>query len=673
MLQALREEARRVSEWFRTSDNTGAILLAVSIGFGAGAASTLFRRMIQFCQYLFLEELGGFASLGLGPAWPIAAISAGGLLVGLISKFFAPETKGHGVPEVMLAVARHGGRIPLRTTFFKVISAAICIGSGGSAGREGPIVQIGAGIGSVIGQFFRLPERRTILTLACGAAGGVAATFNAPMAGVIFALEVILNRFTALSFGLLVMSSATATATARWLSTEGDSPEFTVFSGYHLQSLPDLLAFIVLGLFCALVAQLFTRTVYFVEDVSEYIRIPSFLKPALGGALVGVVAIYTPQVMGMDYDTIESALNNKMMMGTLFVLCFAKIICTGFTVGSGGSGGTFAPALFIGAMFGGAYGVLLNGLFPEWVSYPGAFALVGMAAVFAGSARAPITAIFIIFEMTDDYRIIIPLMSTTVICTFVSQRLSAESIYTLKLRRRGINVGGNQDINLMDAVTVGEAMREDVDAVPPNLPVSDLIEKLSRQHETGYPVIDLDRHLVGIVTMRDVEEAMLRRDPSNLTVADICKRNVLVCRPEQTLNTALSIMGAHGFGRLPVINPDDPQHLLGILTRSDILNAYAEASQRDHELTPRADAISVLSEGGQMVIEQAPVSSGSRLAGCLVRDADFPEGVILGALRRGHETIVPRGSTQIYPGDWVVALTTRPNLEKLRRWLRDNT
>ena len=660
-------------EWFRTSDNTGAILLAVSIGFGAGAASVLFRRLIQFCQYLLQGELGGLLSIGMGKAWPVVIIALGGLLVGLIAKYFAPETKGHGVPEVMLSVARHGGRIRFRTTIFKVISAAICIGSGGSAGREGPIVQIGAGIGSVIGQFFKLPERRTILTVACGAAAGVAATFNAPMAGVIFALEVILNRFTAMSFGLLVMSSATATATARWLSVEGDSPAFKVITTYHMQGLPDLLAFIFLGLLCAFVAQIYTRTLYLVEDFTDKVRFPEFLKPAIGGALVGLVAIYTPQVMGTDYASIEAALNNQMIMSSLFLLCFAKIICTALTIGSGGSGGIFAPALFVGAMFGGGYGLLLNGLFPGWVSYPGAFALVGMAAVFSGAARAPITAIFILFEMTDDYRIIIPLMSTTVICTFISQRLSAESIYTLKLKRRGINIGGNQEINLMDAVTVGEAMREHVDAVPPNMPVSDLIEKLSRQHETGYPVIDLDRHLVGIVTMRDVEEAMLRRNPENITVGDICKRNVLVCRPEQTLNAALSIMGAHGFGRLPVINPEDPQHILGILTRSDILNAYAEASQRDLELTPKADAISGLSEAGQMVIEQALVRTGSPLSGCLVRDAGFPEGVTLGALRRGYETIVPRGSTRIHPGDLIVALTTRPKRAALQTWLRKNT
>lgn len=653
----------------KASETVGPLLLAVTIGIGAGAASVVFRRMIQLAQSLFFDHLGGGLSHWLHWGWTIPVVALGGLLVGLITRYFAPETKGHGVPEVMLAVARNGGRMRLSTTIFKTLGAAICIGSGGSAGREGPIVQIGAGIGSVIAQWLRLPDRRIVQSVACGAAGGIAATFNAPMGGVIFALEVILGRFTALAFGLVVISSATATVVSRSMSMEGDSPAFDMLHTYSMRSHWDLVFFVLLGVLCAGVAHVYTRTLYLVEDLADKVRLPEILKPAIGGVLVGLVAIWIPQIMGTDYGVIEDALNDQMMMGTLFAWCAAKIICTALTMGSGGSGGIFAPALFTGAMFGGGFGCLVHGQFPDVTSNPGAYAMVGMAAVFAGAARAPVTSIFILFEMTDNYRIIIPLMTTTVLCVFISQYFSRESIYTLKLKRRGIDLLRTPEINLMDAITVGEAMDEFVEAVPPNLPLTDLIERMSRQHETGYPVIDLDGRLAGIVTMRDVEEALLSRDTKNLTAGDIATRNVLVCRPDQTLSEALTQFGARNIGRLPVIDPNRPDHVIGMLKRANIVLAYAEAYGRSSELTERADAFQALREKGRMVVEQAPVTSGSPLAGVLVRDAGFPADCVLGAISRGQQTVVPRGSTRLLPGDELFLLTTRQAAPAVRRWL----
>jgi CIC family chloride channel protein len=271
--------------------------------------------------------------------------------------------------------------------------------------------------------------------------------------------------------------------------------------------------------------------------------------------------------------------------------------------------------------------------------------------------------------MTDNYRIIIPLMTTTVLCVFISQYFSRESIYTLKLKRRGIDLLRTPEINLMDAITVGEAMDEFVEAVPPNLPLTDLIERMSRQHETGYPVIDLDGRLAGIVTMRDVEEALLSRDTKNLTAGDIATRNVLVCRPDQTLSEALTQFGARNIGRLPVIDPNRPDHVIGMLKRANIVLAYAEAYGRSSELTERADAFQALREKGRMVVEQAPVTSGSPLAGVLVRDAGFPADCVLGAISRGQQTVVPRGSTRLLPGDELFLLTTRQAAPAVRRWL----
>lgn len=649
-------------------------MLAILIGAGAGFASILFRRMIELVQHVAQDGLGELLRPGLGIVAIVPLVALGGLLVGLVTKFFSPEAKGHGVSEVMFAVAHAGGRIRPRVAIFKMISAALTIGSGGSAGREGPIVQIGAAWGSSVAQWLRLPDRQIILALACGAAGGMAATFNAPMAGVIFALEVILSRFTALSFGLVVMSSATATVVARAMSVEGDAPAIHLAQEYALHGIPELAFFLLLGLLSAFVAWAYSRALYGVEDLSEHVKLPDYVKPAAGGLLVGIAAIWVPGVMGSDYAPIEAALNNQTAMGTLFLLCAAKIICTALTLGSGGSGGTFAPALFIGAMFGGGYGNLLNSWFPGFVTSPGAYALVGMAAVFAGSAHAPITAIFMLFEMTDDYRIIIPLMSATVVATLVSQRLSVHSIYTLKLSRRGIEWNRAREINVMDAVTVGEAMDEAVEAVPPNMPINDLIDKLNRRHETGYPVLDLDGRLVGIVTQRDVEEALVGgRDIRATTVGDICTRNVVVCRPDQTLNTVLAQFGAHSFGRMPVIDPERPERIIGILDRRRIIEAYAEACQRAEEMLTQADTLEKVRNEGDMVLVQDVVGAGSRLAHMFVRDATFPPEASLGAIRRAQATLVPRGSTQILPGDRLVLLTTREHVDTVRSWLEEAT
>ena len=672
-MRILRVYARRLADRLRSSETAGPILLAVSIGAGAGLASVAFRRLIDLVQMVFLTGLGGSLHSWMGAAYTIPVVALGGLLVGLITKYWAPETKGHGVPEVMLAVAREGGRIRPRVTLFKILAAALCIGTGGSAGREGPIVQIGSAFGSTIGQWLRLPDRRVILSVACGAAGGIAATFNAPMAGVIFALEVILSRFTALSFGLVVMSSATATVVARSLSVEGDSPAFAMLHEYGMRSLWDLFFFVGLGILCAGVAQLYTRTLYMVEDLTDRARIPGFLKPAIGGALVGAIAVGAPEVMGTGYEVIELVLNNKMLAGTLFMLCFVKLLATSLTIGSGGSGGIFAPSLFIGATFGGGFGSVVHAAFPEVTSSPGAYAMVGMAAVFAGAARAPVTAIFILFEMTDDYRIIVPLMSATVICTFVSQRISHDSIYTIKLLRRGINLAHAQDVNLMDAITVEEAMDRDFESVSPDLSIEALIEKMREEHATGYPVVGPGDTLFGVVTISDVEEAVLRGHEQGLPVAGICRRNVIVCRPEQTVSTALAQFGARNFGRLPVIDPQNPGRILGVLSRGNIIQAYAKVHRRSREMAPKVDAMKTLTERHELVVKRAHVPTGSPLEETLVRDAGFPANSTLGAIRRGHETIVPRGSTRICAGDELAILTTRENAQAVGHWLRERT
>ncbi len=661
-----------VSSRLRTSQTTGPILLAATIGMASGFIAIGLRLAIDWMQLLFQGYLGGWLSGALGYAWTIPVVALGGLLVGLISHYLAPETKGHGIPEVMLAVARHGGRIRARVAVVKFIAVAITLGAGGSAGRKGPIVYIGSALGSTIAQWLRLSDRMVILAVACGAAGGIAATFNAPMAGVIFALEVIVRRFTVHYFGLVVISSASATMVMRWLADVGDYMKAPLLQDYSLAGPWDLFFFVLLGALAALAAHAFIRSLHLVEYASNKARLPEAIKPAIGGALVGLIAIWTPEIMGSGYETIEAALNDNLLGVTLVLLCLAKMVGTALTVGSGGSGGVFVPSLFIGAMLGGAYGATLNNWWPGAVSSPIAYSMVGMSVLFAAAAHAPITGILVLIEMTDNYFIIVPLMSATVMGTFISQRISKDSMYTIKLTQRGIRIADAPEVNLMDAVTVEEAMAP-VDGVPIDMPVSALIEKMAATHENGFPVVDAEQRLLGIVTARDVEDALLTRSLEDLTVRDVYTRPVAVCRPEQSLSAALSQFGAYAYGRIPVIDPHQPGKVIGVLNRHNIIAACVDAQQRSDEMLARAEHYQDMSRKSAMVIESGVIDAGALLANIYVRDAQIPQECVLGVIRRGSDTIVPRGSTLMQPGDEIIMLTTQDNQQFVIQWLREHT
>ncbi len=672
MFESVENTRNYVSNRLRTSQTTGPILLAAVIGMAVGFLAIGLRLAIDWMQLLFQGYLGGWLSGLIGYAWTIPVVALGGLLVGIISHYLAPETKGHGIPEVMLAVAREGGRIRARVALVKFVAVAITLGAGGSAGRKGPIVYIGSALGSTIAQWLRLSDRMVVLAVACGAAGGIAATFNAPMAGVIFALEVIVRRFTVHYFGLVVISSASATMVMRWLADVGDYMRAPLLQDYSLAGPWDLFFFVLLGALAALAAHAFIRSLHFVEHITEKARAPEIIKPAIGGALVGLLAIWTPEIMGSGYETIEAALNNHLLGITLLLLCFAKMVGTALTVGSGGSGGVFVPSLFMGAMLGGAYGSALNALWPGAVSSPIAYSMVGMSVLFAAAAHAPITGILVLIEMTDNYFIIVPLMSATVMGTFISQRISKDSMYTIKLTQRGIRIADAPEVNLMDAVTVEEAMTS-VDGVSPEMPVSALIKKMAATHENGFPVVAKDDLLLGIVTARDVEDALLTRSPEDLKVRDIYTRPVAVCRPEQSLSNALSQFGAYAYGRIPVIDPHQPGKIIGVLNRQNIIAACVNAQQRSDEMMARAEHYQHMSRQAAMMIESGIISAGAPLADVYVRDAQIPPECVLGVIRRGGKTVVPRGSTVLRPGDEVVLLTTREEQSHIQQWLREHT
>jgi chloride channel protein, CIC family len=429
-----------------TGSRPGLVGLALIIGVGAGLGAVVFRFLILGITWLVtgredFSDAGRVASthLGaLGPWFLLLAPVVGGLIYGPLVTRFAPEARGHGVPEVMVAVARNGGRIPARVAGVKALASALCIGTGGSVGREGPIVQIGSALGSSIGQALRVPTGRLVLMVACGAAGGISATFNAPMAGVVFGLEIILRAFAAESFGVLVISSVTANVVARLLV--GDDTILHL-PHYTLGSSAELPLYAVLGLIAGLLGWGFARVLYAVEDLCDAVwRGPEWLRPAVGGVVLGGVLLALPQLYGVGYPVLEDGLAGQYAVGFLLLLLVGKMLATSLTIGIGGSGGVFAPSLFVGGMAGTAFGALAAALFPGLQLAPGAFGLVGMAAVFAGAAHAPITAVLIVFELTGDYDVILPLMVAVVLATGLSHLVSHKTIYTLKLLRRGVDI-----------------------------------------------------------------------------------------------------------------------------------------------------------------------------------------------------------------------------------------
>ena len=639
------------------------LITALIVGVGAGLGAVVFRWLIEFITSFSFG--GASEALGfLGRYYVVLVPAIGGLVVGPLIYFFAREAKGHGVPEVMEAVALRGGRIRPVVGLVKALASSICIGTGGSVGREGPIVQIGSALGSTVGQWLHLSDERIRNLVACGAAGGIAATFNAPIAGAIFSLEVILQEFSVGYFSTVVISSVTANVISRILL--GDKPAFPI-APYSLVSVWELPLYALLGIVAAFAATAFIIVLYKAEDLFDAWRFPEYLKPAAGGLVIGAIGLWVPQVLGVGYETIQSTLLNPSDFTLLAMLLVAKLAATSITLGSGGSGGVFAPSLFMGAMLGGGFGFVVHGILPSTTASGGAYALVGMAAVFAGAARAPITAILILFEMTDNYLIILPLMLSTVISTLLAEQLSRESIYTLKLARRGIRLALGRDIDVMQGVFVNEAMTPvaELDIVSSAMSLGDLAQSFDRTRHHGFPVVDEKGDLHGVVTHRDLEEAMHRGDIRDLTVGDIAASPPLTVYPDEPLWVALKRLGVRDVGRLPVVDRSNPRRLLGMLHRHDVIRAYNLGILRRLDAQQRAERLRLGKLGGTQFVE-IEIGLKSPVVGRKLLEMRLPENCIVVSVQRGRKVVIPHGDTVLGAGDKVVAFATEECVAELR-------
>lgn len=568
----------------KMTEHTFMIVLAIIIGTLAGFGAIIIRIMIQYISDFSFPGDNDLLDNIIKAPWytKILLPATGGLVVGPIIYFFAKEAKGHGVPEVMQSILMKGGIIRPRVAAIKAIASSITIGTGGSVGREGPIVQIGSSIGSSVGQFFRVSSQRMKTLAGCGAAAGIAAAFNAPIAGAFFAVEILLRDFGFAQFSPIVIASAMATVVSH--TFEGNFVAFKVPS-YQLVSPYELIFYSILGILCASVSYLFIKILYYAEDLFDnQFRFPEYLKPMIGGVLIGIIAIFSPQIMGVGYESINNALHGKTIWHIAFILVFIKLIATSITLGSGGSGGIFAPSLFLGAMTGCFFGSFSHSFFPHITAEAGAYALVAMGGLVAGTTHAPITAFIIVFELTSEYQIILPLMITCIMSTIISSKLSRESIYTLKLLRRNINIKDGAELNVMKSLFVKDVYSNYYESIQENCKFDDVVNKVISGKVPYFIVVNKKGLLSGIISIDDIKNHLFEKEilQDVIIANDISVTEIETITMKDNCQQALEKMTKLNLEGLPVVDTKKPLRVRGMIWRKDIIDAYnKEIARRD--------------------------------------------------------------------------------------------
>ncbi len=592
---------RTIGGWVHDHPDGWLNVLGAIIGAITAIGAVLFSRGLMRAEH-WTEHLQGEIAWWMLPVIPMI----GALLTGLLVYNFAREAGGHGVPQVLDAIVRKGGKIPARIGLVKVIASICTVGTGGSAGAEGPIVQIGAVTGSVIARKIGVPRRHIGTLVGCGAAAGISSIFNAPIAGVFFALEILLRDFSLKTFTPIVIASVFATAMTQVILGDNNAIFSTELPNYVFSVL-ELPSYIVLGVLCAFGAWTFTMVLERGEDVFDKMKLHQVLKPVLGALMLGVLGIFgmwafakmpgneilgsghstIPAFFGNGYSVIthlvnpESYLEGQIvwgMIGVLGILVIAKILATTFTLASGGSGGVFAPGLFTGAAIGGIFGIVLDkaGLVVEGSS-PASYALVGMAAVIAGTTFAPMTAILILFEITREPHVLAPIMLAAIVSTAMTRKLMPDSIYTAKLRRAGIRIGTSRDMSLLRHVPVSSV---DYAALPPEPvyasdPLSKLITLHAHHNVPDFPVVDADGQYIGMVTGADMRTALIDREAIPLLlVAELMRSDFPVIKPDEHLDTVMEKFSKHEISSLVLVDGFSGEKPIALVTRMKVMARY---------------------------------------------------------------------------------------------------
>lgn len=516
--------------------------------------------------------------------WMLVVPAIGGLIVALMAKYGTDKIKGHGIPEAMEAVLENRSRVSPRVAIFKPIATAVAIGTGGPFGAEGPIIQTGGAMGSLLGQILPTTAVERKVLLACGAAAGMAATFNTPIAAVIIAIELLLFEFKSRSFIPLVI--ATVVATTVRIPFLGRGPLFQVSITDF--GIPRALPFyILLGLLCGLVAVGFTKLLYLTEDLFDRIPVNKFWLPVIGGFGLGIIGYFVPRVLGVGYGTISGILNNQLTLSVLLSVMIFKTLALLVSLGSGTSGGLLAPLFMASAAMGGAMAILLNSAMPSLQLEPGAFALAAMAAVFGAASRSTFAFIIFGFEITQDYNAILPLMLVCVIADAVGLVLMRNTVMTEKLARRGLRVPAEYDADPLQQVTVGDMMVTTTLNLRSDMRVKELADHIARgepdyvRHQ-AFLIVDEDDQLAGIITRGDLLVALEEPAGGDLSVLHAGTRPVVVAYPDEMIHDALNKLVHNDIGRLPVVSRDDPHKIVGYLSRGAILRARRRRADEEH-------------------------------------------------------------------------------------------
>lgn len=665
------------------------VLVAIACGLAGAGGAVVFRLMIRLAQAVFWGGSDGIAQLldegwlaetsdplviasSLEWYWRLLVPALGGVVVGPLIYFFAREAKGHGVPEVILAVAQRGGVIRGRVVAIKALASAISIGSGGSVGREGPIVQIASALCSSIGQFLKVPASQLRVIVACGAAAGIAATFNAPIAGALFASEVVIGNFALAQLSPIVISSVVATVGSRFFL--GNHPAFKVH-GYALVSPLELIPYMLVGVVAGFVALAFMRTLYASEDLFDRIPIPEYSKAAVGGLMVGAIGIALPNVFGVGYSTITQALTDQLPMTLLGMLLVAKILATAITIGSGGSGGIFAPSLFLGATTGGFLGSILHQWFPEATATSGAYALVTMGAVVAAATHAPITAIIMIFELTQTINIIPPLMAACVVSTLVTSRIERNSIYTEKLVRRGIDIYEEEERNVLKNIFVHDIIDTEPEVLPAGANFRTVVERILSSESREFFVVNERDELLGVIYLRELTRMLVEQEVlQTLVIAeDLLESNHPTINEDDNLDVAMQVFSGGFAEQIAVVDPENPKKLVGSIHKKDVLQTYnREVMLRDLAGSVSSNVL-VASKGQQVelgggyVLQE--IQPPHRYLGRSIRELDIAATtgvhVILLRKRRPQSVRVPTADDTIDEGDRLVVAGTVAAVESL--------
>ena len=669
------------------------VAVAVACGLAGALGAVIFRLLIRAVQAFFFEGAEGMQGLveegllaeasdplaiarELDWWWRLLIPAMGGLIVGPLIYFFAREAKGHGVPEVMAAVALRGGVIRPRVVAVKALASAISIGTGGSVGREGPIVQIGAALGSSMGQLLNVTASQLRVIVGCGAAAGISATFNAPIAGALFAAEVIVGNFAVAQLSPIVISSVVATVVSRFVL--GNHPAFPV-PPYELVGPWELVPYMVVGVIAGFVALAFMFSLYATEDAFEKLPVPEWSKAMLGGLLVGAIGVWLPNVFGVGYSTITQALTGSLPALTLGLLLVAKIAATSVTIGSGGSGGIFAPALFLGAMTGGFLGTFIHQWFPEATAPSGAYALVTMGAVVAAATHAPISAIIIIFELTQTINIIPPLMAACVMSTLVTTFIHRDSIYTMKLSRRGIDLFAQEEPNALRVLYVRDIIDREPEILHSRDNLETILQRMLDSERTEFFVLDEHEKLVGVIHLRELTRTLAEQDLlKHVVVAgDLIEQYRSAPTEDDNLDVVAQLFSRGRAEELPVVAVGDSRKLVGSVHKRDLMQAYnQEIMRRDLAGQVQSNVIvaargAQVELGGGYVLQE--IQPPPRFFGMTIREADIARTwevqVVLIRKRNAEEGTsnirVASGNDVIAEGDRIVVAGTKAKVEAL--------